>query len=167
MVGALLAAYVGFAWGGAGGLRSGGSDALPASGRAAQPASLTFRLLAIPSSLRFVDRPPKNVVSKGDAVYAKDVLRTASARFNRPKNARVGTDSWVFTNLAQAGWQLATGVVKLPDGTLRFKGRTHVSNQSRVVPVVGGTGRYAKAHGTVDIQMRGDVILNDFRLRLG
>jgi hypothetical protein len=117
-------------------------------------------------SFRQVDRPPEGVESKGDVLYVKAVLRNWSAQFHRPPNAVVGSDAWVFTALARRGWSFVTAKVKLPDGTLRLQGRVHVSSYVRYVPVVGGTGRFANARGTVRVQERSSLpSLNDYRLR--
>jgi Dirigent-like protein len=163
-----FAAYVGFARGGSQGATSAGSAALPAQGaREAGAVSMRFRLLSTPTGFRLVDREPKGVESKGDVLYVKAVLRNWSAQFHRPENAVVGSDSWVLTALASPGWSLVKATVKLPGGTLRLQGRAHVSSYVRFVPVVGGTGRFANARGTVRVQERASLpSLNDYRLRL-
>jgi hypothetical protein len=114
-----------------------------------------------------VDREPKGVESKGDVMYVKSVLRNSSAQFHRPENAVVGSDSWVFEALASPGWSLVKASVKLPGGALRLGGRVHTSSYVRFVPIVGGTGRFVNARGTVRVQERASLpSLNDYRLRL-
>jgi hypothetical protein len=151
-----FAAYVGFARGGSEASRS-DSAALPAQAtRKGGAASMRFRLLSIHTSF----------VSRGDTMYVKSVLRNGFAQFHRPANAVVGSDSWVLTSLASPGWALVKANVKLPGGTLRLQGRVHVSSSLRFVPVVGGTGRFANARGTLRVQERASLpSLNDYRLR--
>jgi Dirigent-like protein len=153
-----VAGYVGFARGGSEAATSVRSAALPGQGaRNAGAASMRFRLLSTPTSL----------FSRGDTLYVKSVLRNGFAQFHRPANAVVGSDSWVLTSLASPGWSLVKANVKLPGGTLRLQGRVHVSSSLRFVPVVGGTGRFANARGTLRVQERASLpSLNDYRLRL-
>jgi hypothetical protein len=128
---------------------------------------MRFRLLSTPTTFRMVDLEPKGVESKGDVLYVKAVLRNWSAQFHRPENAVVGSDSWVLTSLAKPGWSLVRAAVKLPGGTLRLQGRVHTSAYVRFVPVVGGTGRFVNARGTLRVQERASLpSLNDYKLRL-
>jgi hypothetical protein len=160
-----------------GGVRGAGNDSTAnvASAAPATPAtldatttSISFRLLSIETSIRFVDRPPKGTPNKGDTVYVKDELRNGSAgQFGRPRNALVGRDSMVRTFLAKPGWELDTLNVTLPGGTLRLRARGPMQNQAMLFHVVGGTGRYANAHGTMAWQMRGTANLNDYQLEVG
>ena len=163
-----LAAYVGFARGGSEAVESAHTAGLPAQGpHQASASSMSFRLLSTPTSFRQVDRAPKGVLSNGDAMYVKSVLRNGFAQFDLPRNAVVGSDSWVLTTLATPGLTLATATVKLPGGTLRLRGRIQSSHYGRVVPVVGGTGRFDNARGTNKFRNRSDgTALNDYTLRL-
>jgi hypothetical protein len=164
----VLAAYVGFARGGSEAVRSAHTAGLPAQGpRQASASSMTFRLISTPTSSRVVDRAPKGVLNTGDVMYVKSVLRNWKAQFGRPEDAVVGSDSWVLTTLATPGLAHATATVKLPGGTLRLRGRIHSSHYGRVVPVVGGTGRFENARGTNKFRNRLDgTALNDYTLRL-
>lgn len=162
-----LAVYVGFARGGRDDVTS-LLSASPAQGpREAGASTMTFRLLSTPTSFRQVDLPPKGIESRGDMLYVKSVLRNWSKHFRRPANAVVGSDAWVLTTLERPGWSLVKAEVKLPGGTLRLQGRVHVSSYVRYVPVVGGTGRFANARGTLRAQERASLpSLNDYRLRI-
>jgi hypothetical protein len=164
----VLAAYVGFARGGSEAVKSAHTAALPAQGaHRASASSMTFRLISTPTSFRQVDGAPKGVVNKGDALYVKSVLRNSNIAFGLPEDAVVGSDSWVYTTLSTPGLALATATVKLPGGTLRLRGRIHASHSGRVVPVVGGTGRFENARGTNKFRNRADgTALNDYTLRL-
>ena len=160
-----------------GGVRGGAKDSTAdvASAAPAAPAtldttasSMSFRLLSIEASIRFVDRPPKGTSNQGDAVYVKDELRNGwSDQFGRPRNAIVGRDSMIRIFLAKSGWELDKLNVTLPGGTLRLRARGRLHNQTIFFHVVGGTGRYANARGTMTWQMRGsNPNLNDYHLQL-
>ncbi len=147
-----LAVYVGFARGGGDGaknVRTGASGT--ASAREARASSLSFRLLSVETAIRFVDRPPKGVLNKGDAIYVRSVLRNGwTHQFGRPRNAVVGRDSWVRTGLSKPGWELITVKVWLPGGTLRLRGRGQFYGQT-----------------TCKVQERSNLpSLNDYELRL-
>lgn len=143
------------------------APAAPAAPNAGIAASLSFRLLAVETSIRIVDRPPKGTVNKGDAVYAKDELRNGWAdQFGRPRNAVVGRDSWVRTGLAEPGGSLDKLNVTLPGGTLRLRARGRMTSQTILFHVVGGTGRFADARGTMTWQRRSGPNLNDYHLQL-
>ena len=175
---ALLALLVGFAL--SAGFGHGGSDSAPraassafaASGApsAGDSSSLSFRLLSVETSFRFVDHPPKGTgtLSEGDALYVTHRLRNAWAgQFGRPRNAVVGSDSGVEIGLAKPGWTLMKVKVRLPGGTLRLRARGQFCCGVVLLRVVGGTGDFADAHGTMKSQQRGSVPnLNDFALRL-
>ena len=167
-----LAAYVGFA--------RGGSDAATSLLPAARPAQggqeprLKFRLLSITTSTRFT----------GKKLYVRHELRNGfRGQFGRPQNAVVGSDAWVVTRLPPVerrvgnafvvtpGGALVRANVRLPGGTLRLQGRvpgtSFVPQTGGSVPVVGGTGRYAKARGTIRVRWRPTIAdWNDYTLRL-
>jgi hypothetical protein len=114
----------------------------------------------VQTSLRFVEGPPRRV-------YIKDELRNGwGDQFGRPRNAVVGSDSYVRTALAKPGWELVKMKVRLPGGTLRLRARGPVVGATIVLRVVGGTGRYARARGTNTLRLRDLVNLNDYELRL-
>lgn len=128
--------------------------------------SVTFRLISVPTSFRRLDGPPKGVLNKGDVLYVSSRLRNGYTQFGRPKGAVVGSDVWVLTALAKRGWSFVTARVKLPGGTLQLRGRLHTSQSIRVLPVVGGTGRFANARGTCEARERIGDAVNDYQLRL-
>jgi hypothetical protein len=105
-------------------------------------ANLTFRLL--------VDKPPQGS-SKGDTISTTNVLANAVAQFGLAKGAVVGSDAGRTTNV-DAVPMTADVLVRLPGGTLRVRGRSRRVGQTRVVPVVGGTGQFKGAIGTLTVQ---------------
>ena len=105
-------------------------------------------MLSVVQSQRSHDNPPKGA-STGDNVKFKDVLLNATPQFGKAANARVGTDSGTMT-FTSANTARMKGVTTLPDGTISFEGEvTVLPNKNLSVPVVGGTGRYANASGTL------------------
>ena len=94
-----------------------------------------------------VDRAPKGVISKGDVVWEKDVLRNHVPQFGRPSGVLVGHDYVTFTVLSKRV-AIATGVTRLPGGTLRELGRERDA-QGGEISIIGGTGVFAYAQGTV------------------
>jgi hypothetical protein len=107
----------------------------------------TIRLIATPKSNKvLVDRAPKGVVSTGDVLWSRAILRNAVPQLGKAKGARVG--SRVATDRVVAS---DAGVVKviltLPGGTIHAGGRV-TATPSESIQVTGGTGTYAGARGT-------------------
>lgn len=110
-----------------------------------------IRLISKTVSTRvLVDRAPKSEPSKGDVQWAKLNLRNAVAQLGRPKGARVGTGVAVasITSLTRVRIRVEL-TAKLPGGTIRAAGTYAPSRLS--VPVVGGTGAFADAAGTLRV----------------
>ncbi len=79
----------------------------------------------------------------------EDVLLNATPQFGKGANEQVGTDSGTMTFTSSRTAQME-GVTTLPGGTISFKGEvTVLPNSNLSVPVVGGTGKYANASGTL------------------
>ena len=57
------------------------------------------------------------------------------------------------------------GVATLPGGTVSFRRTGPLAPTTRVT-VVGGTGRYAGARGTLLVSVRGETTFNTYTLRL-
>jgi hypothetical protein len=133
--------------------------------RSASETSLTIRLISTVASLRAVDLPPKRAPNKGDVFYVRSVLRNGVAQFGHPKGAVVGTDFAVLRFLS-ARMALLNVDVDLPGGTLRLRGKADAIRTTNVLPVVGGTGRFANARGTSEVRDKKDRSINIYRLRL-
>jgi hypothetical protein len=150
--------------------------AVPAhAGHRSDSKTLNIVLISRTVSDKFLrDSPPKNEVNVGDRTWSKSILRNAVAQFGRRKGAVVGSDVGVITVTSCS----CTGTVKrsrgrikitatLPGGTLRVAGNVTASFEG--APVVGGTGDFARARGTLEVrnlEPDGDPALNVYRLRL-
>jgi Dirigent-like protein len=132
---------------------------------ATQSNAMTIRLLSRVSSSRVVDRAPKHVANRGDVVYIRSALRNQVAQFGKPKGALVGHDYAVNT-LLSATRAKVTVQVSLPGGTLKVKGQVSRATSGGVLPVVGGTGRFAHARGTCSVRDRNRYSINVYRLQL-
>jgi len=142
--------------------------AAPASAASSRSDRTVIRLVSTATSIQEHDVAPKGT-SAGDWVAGNDKLTNAAAQFGKPKGALVGSDRAVFRYVRQ-GLVTLTGTAKLPDGNIRTKGRVRVRSGSRyVIPVVGGTGHYASARGSVTVtnmSKDGKVTLNVYTLNL-
>jgi len=129
----------------------------------ARAGALTIEVTSVTTSLVRHDLPPKGY-GKGDTVVDRDRLLNAVAQFGKRKGVVVGTDS-TTTTFTSAHTAVISGTVTLPGGTLVVKGELiGLTNGGLVAPVVGGTGRYAKATGTVTVGPGADHVLNTYRL---
>jgi hypothetical protein len=137
--------------------------ALTAGGAAA--GTTTIELTSITVSLHRHDVAPKGY-SKGDTVVGRDRLLNAKAQFGKKKGVVVGHDSSV-TTFTSAHTATIRGTVTLPGGTLILRGEViGLSNGGLTAPVVGGTGTYAHAHGTVTVGAGTKRVLNTYLLIL-
>ena len=107
--------------------------------------------------------------SVGDYVVMTDGLTNAVRQFGKARGALIGSDRAVERLVAGGGVRIE-GTTKLPGGTLHVSGRLRTDAQGRAIaPVVGGTGRYDGATGTltvVNLTSAGNVALNVYRLNL-
>ena len=127
--------------------------------------TVTFSVMSVVVSAKPTDIPPKGA-SKGDTIVERDRLINTAARFGRPKGAVVGSDhgTLTFTGTHTARF---SGTVVLPDGTIKLAGSVMpLTRGSLWIKVVGGTGRYAKATGSVLVGPGDKQSLNTYRLNL-
>ena len=145
--------------------------ALPApASDAAAGKSLTIRVFVVPVTRQVKDVPPKRFnlgeKSPGDTLTGTSILRNAVAQFGKPKGARVGTDRFVEVWLTPKRLTIDS-VGRLPGGTLHVHGVGSVETNRPKVPVVGGTGVYARATGFVVGQvLPSGQQLDTFQLRI-
>ena len=115
---------------------------------------MTIRLIGSAASSRYlVDHAPKGYPNKGDVVRETATLRNAVAQFDRPKGAIVGSDVWITTIVippfGKAGVKATTTV---PGGTIHAVGMVTATQMTGTFRVVGGTGKYAGARGTLSLR---------------
>ena len=108
------------------------------------------------------DRPPKGP-SAGDRYTLRARLTNVVAQFGRKPGATVGSDSSTL-RLTSATRAVIHGVAALPGGTITYSGTGRVGSNDPI-PVVGGTGRYVGARGTLTVG-DGSSPLNTYRLTL-
>ncbi len=112
-----------------------------------------IRLVSLTTSSDTTDRPPAGP-SAGDSETSTSRLSNAVAQFGKPKGAVVGKDSGT-ARYGRAGATLNL-LTRLPGGTLRVRGAIVLLNNAFVAPVVGGTGAFAGARGTLRVTGTGE-----------
>jgi hypothetical protein len=125
----------------------------------------TIRVVSSLLSAKQVDRAPKGQASPGDSIVTVSRLHNDVSQFGRRKGSVIGTDRATL-RLQRDGTLRIFGSATLPGGTIRFDGRITGRETTVVIDVVGGTGRYANARGTVsviDLDDQGSA-LNVYRL---
>ena len=128
--------------------------ALPAAASdAAAAKSVTIRVLVKEVTRSIEDVPPKtlrpgNVYTKGDTIRGTEILRNAVRQFDKPKGAKVGTDRYVITAVALQRIRVDF-VTRFPGGTVHAHGVGRAGSKPEV-PIVGGTGVYAGATGSIE-----------------
>jgi Dirigent-like protein len=125
----------------------------------------TIRVVSSLTKVRQVDRPPKGRANPGDAVVTDSRLQNQIGQFGRKQGAVVGTDRATLRLLRDGSLRIF-GTATLPGGTIRFDGRVTDSAATVVIRVVGGSGRYENARGTVTVTNLDDrgSALNVYRL---
>ncbi len=126
------------------------------------PQLLVIQVRSVEAGVNADDKPPRGL-SKGDRLLERSRLVNARKQFGKPAGALVGRDrALVILTSTRSG--RVVGVATLPDGTIRFGGLIRL-DAAESIPVIGGTGRYAKARGTLFVG-DGDAPLNTYHLRL-
>ena len=110
-----------------------------------------IRLISTFHHAQVTDRAPKGEVGAGDVIVSFDRLANAAPQFGRPKGARVGHDRGRFTYLSPTRMHI-DGWTTLPGGRLHVHGLVReVRGDVVAMDVVGGTGAFAGARGTVTV----------------
>jgi autotransporter-associated beta strand protein len=141
---------------------AGAAAGAPAGGNAEK---VTISVTSILVSMKTKDVKPAGL-SRGDRRIYRNTLRNAVAQFGKPKGAKVGSDSGTLT-LTGAHTARYSGTARLPGGTLVVRGAVKPVNQTELrIAVVGGTGRYSSARGTLTVGQGDRRALNVYRLVL-
>jgi len=133
----------------------------PAAGGPTQ--LLVIQVKSVDAGASADDKPPKGL-SKGDRLLERSRLLNVRQQFGKKAGALVGRDQ-ALVILTSARTGRVAGVATLPGGTIRFGGVVRLDADGQSIPVTGGTGRYAKARGSL-IVGDGDTPLNTYHLRL-
>ena len=145
--------------------------ALPAAASdAATAKSFTIRVYVKQVTQSIKDVPPRTLrlaheYTKGDTIRGTEILRNAVRQFNKPKGAIVGADRYVIIAVA---WQKVRVdfVTRFPGGTVHAHGEGKIGSKPKV-PIVGGTGLYAGATGSIEGQhLANGEKLNIYRLHI-
>jgi hypothetical protein len=132
---------------------------------AAQAKTITFSVTSVSLSVKLTDLGPKGR-SKGDTIVYRNRLLNTAQRFGRPKGAVVGSDRGTLT-FTGAHTATYSGTAVFPDGSVRLAGDvTPLANGGLQFRVAGGTGRYAKATGSVVVGPGEKRVLNTYQLTL-
>lgn len=112
---------------------------------------ITLKMRFSEAKFQMIDNPPRMTErrpseSPGDMVVARGWLRDPSG----DRAGRVHSTFTVTGGKSPRTTELATGVFKLKDGQLVMQGVIG-SASTDVLPVVGGSGSYEGANGSVEI----------------
>jgi hypothetical protein len=131
---------------------------------AAAPTSLTIVVNSIALTSVSHDQPPKGA-SKGDSIVFTDTLRNSTgAQFGKAAAADVGSDKGTMSFTSKTTARLM-GTATLPNGTIDFNGAVVVNSDGTIsVAVVGGTGKYAHATGSLKVGKGTKKALNTYVL---
>jgi hypothetical protein len=111
--------------------------------------TVVIRVKSVQTVGRITHNEPPAGLSKGDVILERDKLFNVVRQFGKPAGALVGSDHATIT-LVTATTATVSGTAVFPDGTITFKGTTHVISAAPTpIPIVGGTGRYKHAHGAI------------------
>ncbi len=127
------------------------------------PTSLTIVVNSIALTSVSHDQPPKGA-SKGDRIVFTDTLRNSGPQFGLAASANVGSDKGMMSFTSRTSARL-TGTAILPNGTIDFDGPVVVNSDGTIdVAVVGGTGKYAHATGSLKVGKGTKKALNTYTL---
>jgi hypothetical protein len=136
----------------------------PSTTVATAPTSLTIVVNSVALTSIAHDQPPKGA-SKGDSITFTDTLRnTSGSQFGKAAAAAVGSDEGKMSFTSKTTARLM-GIATLPDGTIDFNGAVVVNSDGTIsVAVVGGTGKYAHATGSLKVGKGTKTALNTYVL---
>jgi hypothetical protein len=132
------------------------------AGSASGQRVLVIRVQSVTILSTVNDVSPKGL-SKGDRYIGRDKLINVVPQFGQKAGAVVGTDISTLTLTSRTTGTL-TGTASVPGGTILFRGVGHLG-VNIPAPIVGGTGAFAGARGTVTAGA-GNSPINTYRLSL-
>jgi hypothetical protein len=163
LLGLLPLALVACGGGGSSATASKPATTTTAKPRAATTKAVTIKVTSVVSGTKSHDKPPKGT-SQGDRVEFTDRLLNTVPQFGKATNAQVGTDKGTMT-FTGAHTARLDGEANLPGGKILFAGEvTVLPDDSITVPVVGGTGKYENASGTLLVGAGSKRAPNTYRL---
>ena len=119
----------------------------------ALPDTLTLELHHREAKVAFVDEPPRmrtrrSSESPGDTAISRGRLRSTSGA----PAGRIHSEFVVTGGRSPRTTEQATGTLVLPDGQIAIHGVfANTASDRDVIAIVGGTGRYDGATGSVEI----------------
>jgi hypothetical protein len=126
--------------------------------------SVTLRITSVVTSTKAHAQSPSQPTAGDRVTFTDRLLNAVSGQFGKGQNEVVGSDEGTMTFTSASSARL-DGVAHLPDGDIRFSGPvTVLANKSVVVPVVGGTGTYKRATGTLLVGTGTKTSANTYRL---
>jgi hypothetical protein len=116
---------------------------------AAGSSLLVIRVKSVETSSRIAHNQPPSSLSKGDVLVQRDNLFNITPQLGKSAGALIGTDRATIT-LSSRVTATVAGSTSFPGGTVRFRGTvSFTSTRPAALLIVGGTGRYVHATGTV------------------
>src|ERR1041384_2597034 len=116
---------------------------------AANSSAGVIRLKSVETSAGFRHNEPPSGLGKGDVLVERDNLFNLARQLGKPAGALIGRDRATATFLSNTKAVVA-GTTTFPGGTVAFRGTLSATSTRPVsLKIVGGTGRYAHATGTV------------------
>ena len=145
-----------------GGSKTAATTAVSTAAPAVQaPVTIVVKSISVTSVSH--DQPPKGA-SKGDRITFTDTLLNTSAQFGLADAAEVGNDHGTMSFSSDRTARLM-GTATLPNGTINFNGIVVVNADGTLsVAVVGGTGKYAHAKGSLKVGKGTKKALNTYVL---
>ena len=111
--------------------------------------TLTIRLTSVTKSQVQHNIKPLNKTNKGDYVEFRDLLMNDVPQFGKAKGDPLAWDEGVI-RYTSATQRIIIVTVHVPGiGTLKYQGKLSPSNPVDVVKIVGGTGGFKGAKGTL------------------
>jgi hypothetical protein len=138
-----------------------------AAGPAHAATSVSYVFTSYTTVTKTFDTAPRGKANKGDRIEFKDLLVTTADQLGKKKGKAIGYDAGTVL-YTSATTQTISGTTTFPGiGTLTFKGAMAAAKDGTVhVPVIGGTGSFKGAKGTLIIGEGQNKAPNTYVLKL-